>query len=75
MGKSAMLSDQAYSALKAAKRSEAESLSQVILRHVPKPIRTFGDLEKHLKSLEGPIIADTSALARLRARKAKGRAC
>ena len=73
MSKPAMLSNEAYLALKAAKRSDDESLSQVILRHVPKPIRTFGDLEKHLDNLEGPVIADVAALARIRARKAKGR--
>ena len=65
MGKSAMLSEKAYAALHAAKRSEEESLSQVILRHVPPPIRTFGDLEKHLENLEGPLIPDLSKLRRV----------
>ena len=55
MGKSANLSDEAYALLKANKRSEKESLSQVILRMVPKPIRTFGDLEKHLEGLDDSV--------------------
>ena len=60
-----MLSEKAYAALRAAKRSEEESLSQVILRHVPPPIRTFGDLEKLLENLEGPLIPDISKLRRV----------
>ena len=65
MGKSAMLSEKAYAALHAAKRSEEEGLSQVILRHVPPPIRTLGDLEKHLENLDGPVIPDLSKLRRI----------
>jgi len=73
MGKSAMLSEKAYAALHAAKRSEEESLSQVILRHVPPPIRTFGDLEKHLESLDGAVLdkIDWGYLKRLKRRKAR----
>jgi len=60
-----MLREKAYAALHAAKRSEEESLSQVILRHVPSPIRTFGDLERHLENLEGPLIPDLTKLRRV----------
>ena len=41
-----MLSEKAYAALHAAKRSEEESLSQVILRHVPPPIHDEGHLHQ-----------------------------
>ncbi|MGH8246696.1 MAG: hypothetical protein ACREUU_09720 [Gammaproteobacteria bacterium] len=68
-----MLSEQAYAALQAAKRSEEESLSQVILRFVPPPIKTFGDLQRHLEDLDGPVLADIdyAALRRLKRRKAR----
>lgn len=66
-----MLSDDAYEILKANKRSD-ESLSDVIKRYVPPPIRTFGDLEKHLQNFEGPIAGvDYDALAALKKRKQK----
>jgi len=73
MSKPATLSDEAYQALIAQKRSQKESLSDVILRCVPPPIRTFGDLEKHLENLDGPVIADFKALERVRRQKQKGR--
>ena len=69
MSKPATLSDEAYKALAAHKHSKGDSLSQVILRFVPRPIRTFGDLEKHLEALEGPIVVDHEALERVRRRK------
>jgi predicted CopG family antitoxin len=72
MSKPATLSDEAYQALVAQKQGKKESLSEVILRFVPRPIRTFGDLEKHLENLEGPIVADYEALERVRRRKQKG---
>ncbi len=68
MSKPASLSEAAYAALSAHKRGKQDSLSQVILRFVPPPIRTFGDLEKHLKNLEGPVV-DYKALERVRRRK------
>jgi predicted CopG family antitoxin len=71
MSKPATLSDEAYEALQAQKLAKKESLSQVILRFVPRPLRTFGDLEKHLNSLEGPVNADYEALERVRRRKQK----
>jgi len=73
MSKPAALSEEAYTALVAQKAAPRESLSSVILRFVPKPIRTFGDLESHLESLEGPVVVDEAALERLRARKRKAR--
>ena len=69
MSKPATLSNEAYEVLKANKRHEKESLSSVILRFVPRPIKTFGDLEKHLNSLEAPLALDWQALARIRERK------
>lgn len=71
MGKSANLSEEAYAVLQANKRSKKESLSQVILRVVAKPIRTFGDLERHLESLDDTVFdrIDIQALRRVRKRK------
>ena len=72
MSKPATLSDEAYQALVAQKQGRKESLSDIILRFVPRPIRTFGDLEKHLENLDGPIV-DYEALERVRRRKQKGK--
>ncbi len=71
MAKPANLSDEAYDVLHANKRNKKESLSQVILRVVPKPIRTFGDLERHLESLDDTVFdrIDVEALRRVRERK------
>lgn len=63
-----MLSDEAYAALKKHKRRD-ESFSDVVKRLAPPPIRTFGDLEKHLASIEGPLNVDLEALQQLKARK------
>ena len=71
MSKRAILSDEAYKALTAQKQGKADSLSQVILRFVPRPIRTFGDLEKHFENVEGPVVVDYEALEHVRARKWK----
>ena len=71
MSKPATLSDEAHAALLSQKKGKTESLSQVILRFVPSPIRTFGDLEKHLQNLEGPVNVDFKALERVRERKRK----
>ena len=70
MGKPATLSETAYKAIQATKLFEKESISEVILRLVPRPLHTFGDLEAHLSNLEGPVIADEAALERLRKAKA-----
>ena len=72
MSKPATLSDEAYQALVAQKQGRKESLSDIILRFVPRPIRTFGDLEKHLENLDSPIV-DYEALERVRRRKQKGK--
>jgi len=69
MSKPATLSEEAYSRLVANKKHKRDSLSQVILRFVPPPIRTFGDLERHLNNLEGPVVVDYEALERVRKRK------
>lgn len=70
MSKNVMLSDEAYAALKKHKRGD-ESFSDVVKRLAPPPIRTFGDLEKHLASVEGPLNVDFDALERIKARKRK----
>jgi predicted CopG family antitoxin len=72
MSKPATLSDEAYAALTAQKQNRQESLSQVILRLVPRPIRTFGDLEKHLENLDGPVAVDYEALERIRKGRRRG---
>jgi hypothetical protein len=41
------------------------------MRFVPRPIRTFGALEKHLDQVEGQWQVDLEALERLRERKRK----
>ena len=73
MGKSAMLSDEAYARLQAAKEKKTESLSSVILRHVPPKIRTFGDLEKALEQIDGPILPDIEAVERVLRERRKHR--
>jgi predicted CopG family antitoxin len=70
MSKPATLSEPAYAALMAHKREKNDSLSQIILRFVPPPIRTFEDLEKHLQNLDGPVV-DMEVLRELRIRKRK----
>ena len=68
-----MLSDEAYAALLKQKRGD-ESFSDVIKRLAPPQIRTFGDLEKHLENMEGPLFTDMAALRRIRARKLRSNA-
>jgi len=69
MSRPATLSDEAYKALKAHKQTKGDSLSKVILRFVPPAIRTFGDLQDHLKKMDSPVVADYGALERVRRRK------
>ena len=69
MSKPANLSEEAYKALIAHKQGKKDSLSKVILRFVPRPIRTFGDLEKHLENIESPVNVDYVALERVHRRK------
>ena len=68
-----MLSEEAYAALTAAKIEPKESLSAVILRYVPPPIKTFGDLERHLDNPDAPPIGkiNYAALERVKQRKAR----
>lgn len=54
MSKNVNLDDEAIAVLEAQKR-KGESYSKVIKRLVAPPIRTFGDLEKALNEIEGPI--------------------
>ncbi len=68
MSKNVMLSDDAYQALLKQKRDN-ESFSDVVKRLAPPPIRTFGDLEKHLANAEGPLFSDMNALQRVKARR------
>jgi len=63
-----MLSDDAYAALKAHRKGKDDSLSKIILRFVPRPIKTFGDLERHLDTIDGPLIPDLGAVRRARNR-------
>jgi predicted CopG family antitoxin len=70
MSKRVLLSDEAYAVLLKHKKPK-ESLSDVVKRFVPAPIRNFGDLEKHLDNLEGPLNVDFEALERIRRRKQK----
>ena len=71
MSKPATLSEEAYKVLTANRKHPKESLSSVIMRFVPRPIRTFGDLEKHLDSVDGEMQVDFEALERVRERKRK----
>ncbi|HMC26413.1 MAG TPA: hypothetical protein VKM56_01325 [Verrucomicrobiae bacterium] len=69
MSKPAMLSDDAYAALKAQQKGKEDSLSKIILRFVPRPIKTFADVERHLADMDGPLIPDLEAVRRARQRK------
>jgi hypothetical protein len=57
--------------LTANRKHPKESLSSVIMRFVPRPIRTLGALEKHLDSVDGQIQVDFEGLERVRKRKRK----
>ncbi len=71
MSKPATLSEEAYKVLAANRKHPKESLSSVIMRFVPRPIRTFGALEKHLDQVDGRLQVDWEALERVRERKRK----
>jgi len=73
MSKNVMLSDEAYNALAKHKRKN-ESFSDVVKRLAPPPLGTFGDLEKYLENLEGPLFSDMTALERVKARKKRANA-
>ena len=44
MGKTITLDDKAYALLKSLKQGTRDSFSQVILRHITKPLETAGEL-------------------------------
>jgi predicted CopG family antitoxin len=71
MSKPATLSEEAYKVLAANRKHPKESLSSVIMRFVPRPIRTFGALEKHLDQVDGQLQVDMKELERVRVRKRK----
>jgi predicted CopG family antitoxin len=71
MSKPATLSEEAYKLLAANRKHPKESFSSVIVRFVLRPIRTFGDLEKHLENVDGELNVDIEALERVRERKRK----
>ena len=73
MSKNVMLSDEAYAALSQHKR-KGESFSDVVKRLAPPPLNTFGDLEKYLGNLDGPLFSDMAALERIKARKKRANA-
>jgi predicted CopG family antitoxin len=70
MSRNVNLDDDAVAALEAHRRGN-ESFSKVVKRLAPPPIRTFGDLEKFLAEIDGPIFPDLEALKKLRERKLK----
>ena len=70
MSRNVNLDDEAVAALKAHRHGN-ESFSKVVKRLAPPPIKTFGDLEKFLDQLEGPLFSDLETLKKLRERKAK----
>ena len=72
MSRNVNLDDEAVSLLESHRRP-SESFSKVVKRFVPPPIRTFGDLEKHLENLDGPLIPDIEAVERALAARKKGR--
>jgi len=71
MSRNVNLDDEAIAALEAHRRDN-ESFSRVVKRLAPPPIKTFGDLEKFLDQLEGPLFSDLETLKRLRKRRPEG---
>ncbi len=72
MSRNVNLDDEAIAALEAHRRGH-ESFSRVVKRLAPPPIRTFGDLQKYLDQLDGPLFSDLEALDRLRERRTQGK--
>lgn len=70
MSRNVNLDDEAVAILEAHRRGR-ESFSKVVKRVVPPPIKTFGDLEKHLDNIEGPLFSDFERLEKLVERKHK----
>jgi predicted CopG family antitoxin len=67
MAKPMQVSETAYAVL-SAQKGPRESFSDVILRCVPQPIETFGELSTYLRTKKGPL-ADAEFLKELRRRK------
>ena len=67
MSKPMQVSEAAYAVL-SAQKGPGESFSAVILRCVPQPIDTFGELLTHLRTKKGPLAAP-EFLKELRGRK------
>jgi len=67
MSKPMQVSDAAYAVLSAQKATN-ESFSDVILRCVPEPLETCGDLLGFLRTTKGPLM-DAKFLKELRHRK------
>ncbi len=68
MSRNVNLDDEAVAALEAHRQGN-ESFSKVVKRLAPPPIKTFGDLEKFLDELDGPLFSDLETLKKLRERK------
>ncbi len=71
MSRNVNLDDEAIAALEAHRRGN-ESFSRVVKRLAPPPIKTFGNLEKFLDQLDGPLFSELETLKRLRKRRAEG---
>ncbi|HXP61256.1 MAG TPA: hypothetical protein VN829_12240 [Dongiaceae bacterium] len=71
MSRNVNLDDEAIAALEAHRRGN-ESFSRVVKRLAPPPIKTFGDLERFLDQLDGPLFSDLETLKRLRKRRVQG---
>jgi predicted CopG family antitoxin len=70
MSRNVNLDDEAVAALEAQRRGN-ESFSKVVKRLAPPPIRTFGDLEKFLADMDGPLFSDLEILKTIREHKRK----
>jgi|GraSoiStandDraft_59_1057299.scaffolds.fasta_scaffold500636_2 hypothetical protein len=68
-----MVPKKAYKTVASHKRKD-EGFSGVIKRLAPSPIKTFGELEKYLQHLEGPLFSDMPALRRVKATKREANA-
>jgi len=68
MSRNVNLDDEAVAALEAHRQGN-ESFSKVVKRLAPPPIKTFGDLERFLDELDGPLFSDLEILKKLRERK------
>jgi hypothetical protein len=70
MSRNVDLDEEAVAALKAHRRRQ-ESFSKVVKGIVPLPIRTFGDLGRHLENIDRHLFTDFDRLEQLIERKHK----